>query len=136
MTYLLVFALMILSYRRNRLAVNSFIIPMRCFSLLSLKRQTPLLFPPPHTHTKGRGGEERRGEERREEKRRERLTHYHTIPYFDTQKIYSCEKHCEKRRNCFFSQCFLPCMALIFHLKCTLKCRLQFFSVWTSLVMG
>ena len=26
-----------------------------------------------------------------------------------------------------FSQCFCPYMALIFHLKCTLKCLLQFF---------
>ena len=32
-----------------------------------------------------------------------------------------------------FSQCFLPYMALIFHFKCTLKCRLQFVSIWTSL---
>ena len=27
------------------------------------------------------------------------LTHYHAIPHFDALKIYSCEKHCEKRRN-------------------------------------
>ena len=27
------------------------------------------------------------------------LTHYQTMPHFDTQKIYSCRKHCEKRRN-------------------------------------
>ena len=34
-----------------------------------------------------------------------------------------------------FSQCFLPYMVLIFHFKCTctLKCCLQFVSVWTSL---
>ena len=32
-----------------------------------------------------------------------------------------------------FSQCFLPCMAHIFHFKCTLKCRLPFVSIWTSL---
>ena len=32
-----------------------------------------------------------------------------------------------------FSQCFLPYMALTFHFKCTLKCRLQFVSIWTSL---
>ena len=32
-----------------------------------------------------------------------------------------------------FSQCFLPSMALIFHSKCTLKCRLRFVSIWTSL---
>ena len=28
------------------------------------------------------------------------LTHYHTMPHSDTLKIYSCGKHCEKRRNC------------------------------------
>ena len=33
----------------------------------------------------------------------------------------------------FFSQCFLPYMALIFHFKYTLKCCLQFVSIWTSL---
>ena len=27
------------------------------------------------------------------------LTHYHTMPHFDTLKIYSCGKHHEKRRN-------------------------------------
>ena len=32
-----------------------------------------------------------------------------------------------------FSQCFLCYMVLIFHFKCTLKCRLQFVSIWTSL---
>ena len=32
-----------------------------------------------------------------------------------------------------FSQCFLPDMALVFHFKCTLKCHLQFVSIWTSL---
>ena len=32
-----------------------------------------------------------------------------------------------------FSQCFLPYMVLIFHFKCTLKCRLQFVWIWTSL---
>ena len=32
-----------------------------------------------------------------------------------------------------FSQYFLPYMILIFHFKCTLKCRLQFVSVWTGL---
>ena len=29
------------------------------------------------------------------------LTHYHTMPHFDALKMYSCGKHCEKRRNCF-----------------------------------
>ena len=28
------------------------------------------------------------------------LTHYYTMPHIDAQKIYSCGKHCEKRRNC------------------------------------
>ena len=28
------------------------------------------------------------------------LTHYHKIPQFDALKIYTCGKHCEKRRNC------------------------------------
>ena len=32
-----------------------------------------------------------------------------------------------------FSLCFQPYMALIFHCKCTLKCRLQIVSIWTSL---
>ena len=32
-----------------------------------------------------------------------------------------------------FSQCFLPYMALIYHFKCTLTCRLQFVSIWTCL---
>ena len=32
-----------------------------------------------------------------------------------------------------FSQCFLLYMVLIFHFKCTLKCRLQFVSIWTGL---
>ena len=28
------------------------------------------------------------------------LTHYRTVPHSDALKIYSCGKHCEKRRNC------------------------------------
>ena len=28
------------------------------------------------------------------------LTNYHTMLHFDALKIYSCGKHCEKRRNC------------------------------------
>ena len=28
------------------------------------------------------------------------LTHYQTMPHFDALKIYSCKKHCEKKRNC------------------------------------
>ena len=54
------------------------------------------------------------------------LTHYHTLRHFDTLKIYSCGKHCEKRiitcnkQFLLFSQCFLPYMVLIFHFKCTI----------------
>ena len=32
-----------------------------------------------------------------------------------------------------FSQCFLSYTVLIFNFKCTLKCRLHFVSIWTSL---
>ena len=28
------------------------------------------------------------------------LNHYHTMPHFEAIKIYSCGKHCEKRKNC------------------------------------
>ena len=28
------------------------------------------------------------------------LTHYHTMQHFHTIKIYSCGKHCERKRNC------------------------------------
>ena len=53
------------------------------------------------------------------------------MPHFDALKIYSCRKNCEKReiacnkQPVLFSQCFLPCMALIFHFECTLKCLFQ-----------
>ena len=63
------------------------------------------------------------------------LTHYHTMPNFDALKITSCGKNCEKgdiacnKQFLLFSQCFLHLryVALIFHCKCTLKYRLQFF---------
>ena len=67
------------------------------------------------------------------------FTHYHTVPYFDTLKIYSCGKHLRKREIAcnkqflLFSKCFLPNMVLIFLFKCTLKCHLQFVSIWNSL---
>ena len=62
-----------------------------------------------------------------------------TPPHFVALKIYSCGKHCDKGEIAYnkhfllFSQCFLPYVALIFHFKYTLKCRLQFVSIWTSL---
>ena len=66
------------------------------------------------------------------------LTHYRTMPHFEALQIYSCGKHCEKgdiaynKQFLLFSQCTLPYFALIFHFKCTLKCRLQFVSICTS----
>ena len=69
----------------------------------------------------------------------ERLTHRHAIPHVDALKIYNCRKHCEKRRNCLlqaispFLTMFSTLCVLIFHFRCTLKCRLQFVSAWTSL---
>ena len=38
-----------------------------------------------------------------------------------------------KKQFLLFSQCFLPYMVLIFHFKCTLKCRQEFVSIWTCL---
>ena len=29
-----------------------------------------------------------------------RLTYHHTMPHFDALKIYSCGKHCKKKRKC------------------------------------
>ena len=61
------------------------------------------------------------------------------MPHVDVLKIYSYRKHCEKGKNAckkqffLFSQCFPPYMALILHIKCTLKCRLKFVSIWTIL---
>ena len=61
------------------------------------------------------------------------------MPRFDTQKVYSCKNIVRKGEIAFnkqfllFSQCFLPYMALIVHSKCTLKCRLQFVSIWNSI---
>ena len=67
------------------------------------------------------------------------LTHNHTMLHFDELNIYSCAKHCEKgeiacnKQFLLFTQPLLLCMALIFHFECTLKCCLQFVSIWTSL---
>ena len=64
---------------------------------------------------------------------------FHTMPHFDAPKIcYSCGKHFEKRRNAFnkqflFFSRFPPSIAIIFHFRCSLKCRLQFVSIWTRL---
>ena len=40
----------------------------------------------------------------------------------------ACNKH-----FLHFSHCFLTYMSLVFHFKCTLRCRLQLGSNWTSL---
>ena len=40
------------------------------------------------------------------------------------------ENACNKQ-FLLFSQCFLLYMVVIFHFKCTFKCRLQFVSIWT-----
>ena len=63
------------------------------------------------------------------------LTNYNTMPDFDSLKIYSCrkEKLLVHKQFFLFSQCFLPYMVLFHHFKCTLKCRLQFVSIRTSL---
>ena len=64
------------------------------------------------------------------------------MPYFDALKI-CCRRNVENivRKEkllvtsnfSFLSQCFLPCIVLIFYFKWTLKCRLLFLSIWTSL---
>ena len=51
---------------------------------------------------------------------------------FQFGPVYKGEIACNKQ-ILLFSKCFLPYMVLIFHSKCTLKCRLQFVSIWTSL---
>ena len=67
------------------------------------------------------------------------LTHFHTIPHFDALKVYSCRNIVRKgeiacnKQFLLFSQHSLPYMVIIFHFKCTLKCRLQFILIWTSL---
>ena len=54
---------------------------------------------------------------------------------FSQMKIFSSGKHVRRgdiacnKQFLLFPQCFLPNMALIFHFKYTLKCRLQFVSI-------
>ena len=62
------------------------------------------------------------------------------MPHFDALKIYiAVENNVRQgeiawnKQFLLFSQCFLPYVAFIFHFKCTLKCRLQFVSILTSL---
>ena len=56
------------------------------------------------------------------------LTHYHTILHFHALKIYIAVENIVRKGEIawnkqflFLSQCFLPYVTLIFHLKCTLK---------------
>ena len=53
---------------------------------------------------------------------------YMAVENIVRKKEIACNK-----RLLLFLQCFLPYMALTFHFKCTLKCCLQFVSVWASL---
>ena len=68
------------------------------------------------------------------------LTHYHTVPHFDAQTIYIIVENMVRKGEfaCYkqfllFSQCFQAYMAINFHFKCTLKCRLQFVSILNML---
>ena len=67
------------------------------------------------------------------------LTHYHTMPHFDTLKIYSCgnivrkgEIACYKHFS-FSHNVFCPIWHLFFLFRYTIKCCLQFVSIWISL---
>ena len=53
--------------------------------------------------------------------------------YMAVEKIVRKGEIACNKQFLLFSQCFLPCLALILNFRCTLKCRLQFVSIWTSL---
>ena len=56
-------------------------------------------------------------------------THCHILTHFGYIAVENIVRKGEiafKKQSLLFSQCFLPYMALIFHFRCTLKCRLQF----------
>ena len=75
----------------------------------------------------------------RHDRKTNALTHYDMMPHFDTQRYIAVENIVRKgeiacnKQFLHFSQCFLPCMAIIFPFKCPLKCCLQFVSIWTRL---
>ena len=56
------------------------------------------------------------------------LTHYIAVENIVRKGEIACNK-----QFLLFKQCFLPYMILIFHFRCTLKYRLQFVSILTSL---
>ena len=58
------------------------------------------------------------------------LTHWR---YIAVQKIVRKGEIACNKQFLLFSQCFVTYMVLTFHLKCTVKCCLQFLSIWTSL---
>ena len=64
------------------------------------------------------------------------LTHYHKCRILMPKRYIAVENIVRKgeiacnKQFLLFSQCFLPYMALIFHVKCTLKCHLQFVSIF------
>ena len=51
------------------------------------------------------------------------------LRYIAVENIVSKGEIVCNKQFLLFSQCFLPYMVLIFHFKCTLKCRLQFISI-------
>ena len=60
------------------------------------------------------------------------LIHYHTMPHFDAPKIYSCEKHCEKRRNCLL-QAISPFLTMFSTLYDTYFQLLMYFKMLSAI---
>ena len=62
------------------------------------------------------------------------------MPHFDALKIYSCGKHCEKRRNCLQQAIspFLTMFSILYgtYFKCSLKCLQFFFNLDQSRVLS
>ena len=58
------------------------------------------------------------------------LTH---LRYIAVENIVRKKEIACNKQFLLFTQCFLPYVVLSFHFKCTLKCCLQFVSIWTSL---
>ena len=57
--------------------------------------------------------------------------------YIDVENIVRKEEIAGNKQFLLYSQCFLPYTTLFFlPIKCALKCRLQFVSVWTSLKLS
>ena len=56
-----------------------------------------------------------------------------TLRYIAVENIVTEGEIAWNKQFLLFLLCFLPDMALIFHFKCTLKCHMQFVSIWISL---